>query len=471
MKRHIKGLSGIRRWMLSGTAILVATAPMAAQAKDAPQAELEARLKMLEQAVSDLKAELAQARADQASAQVQAQQQARVQTQAIETRVAAVEARPQAPAEGFNVGGTNFKLGGFIKTVASYSRYDDGVVATGSLGKDFYLPQTIPVGGDSSHDFTAHGKQTRLWMSTATPVGSHMLKGYVEFDFQTAQGTQGSQRTTNGWNLALRRGYVQFDNLLVGQEWSNFQYVAALPESTDFVGATEGTVFVREAQIRYTKKLNKGLTLSVSAENPETASMASTSAALVENDHDRMPDFTARLNLAGGFGELSLAGVVRDLSVDTGTISDTAMGWGVSAAGKLAFGPDKRHDFRFMATYGDGIGRYLGLNFVPDAVFDGTAGSKLHTIENFAAFAALRFGWTKAVRSSLIGSYNKANYPDGIIIPALANRQAWSVAGNLFWTPAKGFDLGVEYRHGQREVVSGAKGQLDRFEFAAKYSF
>ncbi len=137
MKRHIKGLSGIRRWMLSGTAILVATAPMTAQAKDAPQAELEARLKMLEQAVSDLKAELAQARADQASAQVQAQQQAAVQTQAIETRMAAVEARPQAPAEGFNVGGTNFKLGGFIKTVASYSRYDDGVVATGSLGKDF----------------------------------------------------------------------------------------------------------------------------------------------------------------------------------------------------------------------------------------------------------------------------------------------------------------------------------------------
>jgi hypothetical protein len=41
----------------------------------------------------------------------------------------------------------------------------------------------------------------------------------------------------------------------------------------------------------------------------------------------------------------------------------------------------------------------------------------------------------------------------------------------LFWSPVKGFDLGVEYRHGERILVSGANGQLDRVEFAAKYSF
>jgi len=51
------------------------------------------------------------------------------------------------------------------------------------------------------------------------------------------------------------------------------------------------------------------------------------------------------------------------------------------------------------------------------------------------------------------------------------NDSALSYAANLFWSPAKGFDLGVEYRHGQRELVSGSKGQLDRLEFASKYSF
>ena len=51
------------------------------------------------------------------------------------------------------------------------------------------------------------------------------------------------------------------------------------------------------------------------------------------------------------------------------------------------------------------------------------------------------------------------------------NDKAWSVAANLFLSPVKSIDLGIEYRHGEREIVSGAKGQLDRFEFAAKYSF
>lgn len=456
--------------LLAGAAS-VCVAPSAIAAPQASrEAELEVRLQQLEVAMAALRSELADTRAaqrtmaDQAAASAEAAQKA-------QARVAALEAKPAAPVEGFNVGGTTVRLNGFIKTVASGTRYDDGSVATGSLGKDFYLPQTIPVGGRSSKDFVAHGKQTRLWLSTATSVGTHTLKGLVEFDFQTSAGTQGSQRTTNGYNLALRRGFVTFDNLLVGQEWSNFQYVAALPESTDFVGATEGTVFVREAQVRYTKRLSPATTLSVSAENPETASITTASPALVENDQDRTPDFTARLTLTEDSGELSLAGVIRDLSADNGVASDTALGWGVSAAGKIGFGPDKRHDLRFMASYGDGIGRYLGLNFAPDAVFAGTPGSRLETVRNFAGFAALRIGWTPVLRSSIIGSYNKANYPSGIVIPGLANLRAWSAAVNLFWTLANGFDVGAEYRHGERKLASGSSGQLDRIEFAAKYTF
>lgn len=54
---------------------------------------------------------------------------------------------------------------------------------------------------------------------------------------------------------------------------------------------------------------------------------------------------------------------------------------------------------------------------------------------------------------------------------AAFNRQAWSAAANIFWTPVRSVDVGLEYRHGERALVGGAKGQLDRFEFAAKYSF
>ena len=137
------------------------------------------------------------------------------------------------------------------------------------------------------------------------------------------------------------------------------------------------------------------------------------------------------------------------------------MGYGVSVSGKINFDTDKRYDLRFMATYGSGIGRYVGLNFAPDAIFVPGV-NHLRPVKSFASFAALRLGWTPTLRSTLMASYQNAKYPGGFPVGAFNayNNEAWSVAGNLFWSPVKGFDLGVEYRHGERILVSGANGSL-----------
>lgn len=473
--RGMKGKLGL----LAGVA-LFAFIPVSAHAQTSKQSELEARLKVLEDSVGSLRAELDAER--QRNAQLQQNQQ---QTQQKVEAIALASAAPvPAPApvqtDGFKVGGTTVKINGFIKTNAMFSKWDDGDVTGNTFGRDFYLPQSIPVGGvRESTDFDFSGKQTRIWLTTATPIGDHKLGGHIEFDFQTAPGSQGSERTTNGYNLALRRGFITFDNLLAGQEWSNFQYTAALPESTDFVGVTEGTVFARQPQVRYTKKLGDTAAFSVSVENPETATATTTSAALTENDDDRIPDFTARLLLKPKFGEFSLAGILRQLSVDNGVLSARGTGWGISGAGKIPFGPDKRHNISFMATYGDGIGRYVGLNFAPDAIVYTTTngGIDLAPVKTFAGFAAARIGLSSNLRSNIMYSMQDVSYPSAYR-PIGANESAWSVAGNLFWSPVKGFDIGAEYRHGVREIwvltngtAAPQSGQLDRVEFAFKYSF
>ncbi len=482
----------ISRHALMAGAALLAMTPMASFAKahtaaavpvvaapSAHELELEARLKELESAVGDLRAQLGATR-------VQAQNTAQIVdartalNDKVSTRVAALETKASKPApDGFNVGGVNVKVYGFLKTNLIFSKYDGGIIqqnpAAPTLIKDFYLPQQIPVGGGrSSSDFTADAKQTRLGTTLGTTVGKHTLKGLVEFDFQTSQGVQGSQRTTNGYNLALRRGYVQFDNLLVGQEWSNFQNQATLPESTDFVGPTEGTVFVRQAQVRYTQPLSKQLSVAVSMENAATATITPTSATMTEGDADKIPDFTARLNYTSKFGDFSLAGLVRQLSYDNGLagasqLTATATGWGVSFAGKVAVPFGVNSDLRFMVTKGSGIGRYLGLNFAPDAVQISAPGASLSTADVFAGFAALKLGWTPQFRSTFMVGYQKDEYNSAV--PLTANAKSVSYAGNLFYSPIKNLDFGIEYRHGQRTLVSGTQGQLDRFEFASKYSF
>jgi hypothetical protein len=86
---------------------------------------------------------------------------------------------------------------------------------------------------------------------------------------------------------------------------------------------------------------------------------------------------------------------------------------------------------------------------------------------------ALRIGLAQGLRANLMGSYQHVTYDDALAAAGLAtfNKQAWSVAGNLFWSPVKNVDLGVEVRHGTRELMNGANGALDRVEFAAKYGF
>ncbi|GAD49796.1 hypothetical protein NT2_06_02360 [Caenibius tardaugens NBRC 16725] len=455
--------------------LLVATAlvtPATAFAQStAREAQLEARLDRLEAEMQQLRGELVNARTEQAQTAA-ALQAATAKSDEAATKIATLE-KKSPPADGFRVGNTTVKLGGFIKLSATSSRFSDGEVPTNSLGRDFYLPQSIPVSGGKAsrvQDFSA--KQSRFWLNLGTDVAGQNVKGYLEVDFQTSPGTQGSQRTTNGYNLALRRAYLQVGHFTFGQDWTTFQYTGALPETTDFLGATEDTVFVRQPLIRYSMPVSNGLTLHAAVENPESGTSTLGSPVLIENGDDRMPDVTARLAYTGNIGELSLAGLAREVRVENAGISAKNFGWGISGGGKIYLNDEKTSDLRFMATYGSNIGRYVGLNFAPDSVYDPVSG-KLADVRNFAALAAARIAIAKGLRVNLIGSYQSVNYAGSLPAVSLAgyNRKAWSGAANLFWTPVPSIDLGIEYRHAEREVVDGAKGQLDRVEFAAKYSF
>lgn len=480
MKSQERGLRIIRRLALAGTAI-VTLAPMAASAAPSRQAELEARLKMLEQAVTELKSELEQARTQQvqqAAAQQEASAAATAKTDAIETRVAAVESRPSpeapAPQQGFVSGKTTFKIGGFIRTVGMVSHFDSGEVAGSSVGRDFYVPGVTPVGNGKGATYTdAHAKQTRFWFDMNTNVAGHTLKGHIETDFQTSTG---DDRVTNGYDLRLRRAFVQYDNLTVGQDWTTFQYLGALPESADFLGPSEGTVFVRQALVRYSMPLSKNATLHLAVENPETESASVTatggSPALTLHDTSHVPDIVARLNYKAPFGEFSVAGIGRQLRASSGSFSDTTGSWGVSVGGNIPVPVMTHSDFRFMATYGSGLGRYVAVNFAPGAISDTSTGT-LRAVKLFSAMASVKLGWTESLRSTFMAGYMHVDYPDVLTMAQIGtfNKESWSLGGNLFWSPVKDVDFGVEYRRAHREIENGATGNLDRWYVAAKYSF
>lgn len=426
------------------------------------QAALEARIAQLEAELNALKGEVVAARTQQAA---QAQDIIRLETRPANPAPAPVQqtAAPASLSEGFRIGDHTVKFGGFVKVDAYATRYSGGDPANGDSLREFHIPGSIPIGGadeDTATDFNA--RQTRFWLTTDGIVGGHKIGTRMEMDFQTLPGA-GDQRTTSPANPALRRAFITIDNWLIGQEWTNFQNTAVLPESADFIGAAEGTVFARQVQVRYTRG-----PFSVSVENPETTVTPFGGGTRVVADDNSLPDFTARYAVSRPWGDLQFAGLLRQLKYQNpaSNIDSTATGWGLSASTKIKVG--SKDDLRLMVTGGEGIGRYVGLNFSNDAVLD--ASGELDAIGVVAGFAAYRHVWAPGWRSSLIWSGQNVDN-DTRFTGLSANRSAQSIHANLIWSPVTAFDVGAELMFADREIETGASGDLTRLILFAKYGF
>jgi len=247
---------------------------------------------------------------------------------------------------------TTYKFGGYAKFDAMFSSYSDATPDGNSLMRQFYYAPQIPVGpgtGDSdmTADFQARESRLNFRADTKTAGGSS-ITAFVEMDFFTH--VDGNEVVSNSYSPRLRHAFIKYDNWTFGQTWSTFQDVAALPEALDFVGPAESTTFIRQSMIRYTTG-----NLELAVENPQTFVSGGT------RDLSTTPDLIARYTFKmDGGSYVKVAGLVRSLKVqDTGSGQADEMAWGVTASTKFVF--DGGSDLRAMVTYGDGVGRYVGL--------------------------------------------------------------------------------------------------------------
>ena len=206
--------------------------------------------------------------------------------------------------------GTTLTYGGFIKVNGVYSNYKDGP-RPGNIGDEILVPSLIPIGGTSeSAQFDSDVKTSRFYFKTATDTGAGLLKSHFELDLLTGSG---DERVSNSATSRVRHAFFDWNyasdaSLLVGQTWSTFFNVGALPEAVEFIGPTSGTIFNRQAQIRWTKKLGGGSSFMLAAENPSTSlSDAGSGIAGSNFDDNTIPDIVARYNGKSGSHSYTLA--------------------------------------------------------------------------------------------------------------------------------------------------------------------
>lgn len=383
-----------------------------------------------------------------------------------ETATPAAAPAPAAPASIVPgaIAGSQFTYGGFIKLDAMLTNTSDGEIPDSSTGRLLYFPGGIPVGAASEGtDIDSHVQFSRFWFNVASNTDAgDALRGYLEFDL--FGGALGNEAATNTYGVTVRHAFASWNRWLAGQTWSNFQDVAALPDSVDFIGPTEGTVFVRQAQIRYSAG-----PWAFSLENPQTLlTPFNGNAARISSDDGWLPDATLRYTHKGAFGHVGIAALLRQLRYETpgGAIDDEAFGYGFSLSGKTSLGP--QDDLRYMLTAGRGISRYVGLAISNDGVLD--SGNSIDATGLVSGFVAWRHVFDPALRTNLF--YSRVDFDNDTALTGLGiTRRVHSVHANAIWTPLPKLDLGVEAIWGQRELESGAEGDLRRLHFHAKYSF
>ncbi|MBU2871852.1 DcaP family trimeric outer membrane transporter [Colwellia sp. E2M01] len=307
--------------------------------------------------------------------------------------------------------GDSLTFGGYIKVDA---RYMNGNIAA----NDYFYGGGTVLDSDISN-FGISANETRF--NTKYTHGD--VTGFIEIDFYgdgVAGG--GNEIISNSSKPRLRHAFVKYKDILVGQTWTTFQNTSSLAEAADFAGPLVASAFIRQGQIRYT---NGGLQLSI--ENPETYGG-------VHGD-DSIPDFIGKYTFSGDWGNVSVAGLVRQLQTTGG--SETGVGVGV--AGRInTFGKD---DVRFQVHAGN-TGRYVGVTAATDVVGD-------EVEESVSIMVAYRHFWNETLRSSVFYGNTTTD---------LSDRDRSHFGVNLFQSLTKQLSVGVEVGNFDMANATSASG-------------
>lgn len=448
------------RLRLIGVVAFWALLPIALPANAASDSvTIERRISELEDKVRNLEALLVQQ-----NRQVEACARAE-EVEAVLASCARVEQVEEAIAEAADpisrYDEAQIKVGGYVKMDSLLSVYSKA--PTRGVGEDMFIPETIATSGESRDPrLNFHAKETRFWLKSFTPTYRGNITTHFEIDFLLGQ--QGNERVGNSFSPRIRHASLSWDRWTVGQTWTNFFNTTTLPDYLDFIGPV-GVTFARQAQIRYTVPVENG-SWAFSLENPQTTLTPFGGGFRIDADDGTVPDFVLRRNWVGGWGNVSVAALVRELKIDRGAIDDATIGGAIGLAGKFMLGG--RNDVRWQVNFGNALGRYMGLNAFNVGALD--ANNQIDLTAQYGVLAAYRHAWTDQLHSSVGASFAAADNDTNISGFAVPESYQ-SAHADIVWSPFERMSIGAEYIWGRRKDESGDDGTLNRLQFSAKYLY
>lgn len=349
---------------------------------------------------------------------------------------------------------TSFQIGGRLETHATIS---DVYFTASQSGRDLLKFAQIPVvaEGENNNQFRLNSRDSRLWLHLMHPIRSQNLDFYLEYDMT---------ENPDSYNFFLRHAYLKVGSLLLGRSFTTFIDSAVLPDVD--TGSAPGQIFLKRDQIRWTRLFrDDALELALALEQPDSHISAPNCACIRNYDDDHIPSVASRLTWWADWGQLSISGMLRSLrwQHNEQSLSKTVGGAGLSGRIKLGV----VDDLRFMANYGNGLGRFITSGAYADASLARDF-SELNPHPVVSMLAAYQHYWSEKWRSTLSLSASQSSL-SGSASEQMTKR-ARSAQVNLFWSPVPDLSIGLEFLHGQRQLLNKQDGELNRLMFSVRYT-
>jgi hypothetical protein len=327
--------------------------------------------------------------------------------------------------------------------------------------------------GEDGH-FFAGVRQSRLGVKGFIPTDVGEIKTIFEFEL-FGTGVDAGQTT-----FRLRHAWGELGQIGAGQTWSPFMDIDVFPNSVEYWGPN-GMVFFRNVQLRWTPWQKGDSRVAIAIERPGASADQGVYAGRVELQDVKarfpLPDLSAHVRKAGGWGHFQLAGIVRkmkwdDVNNDQYDLTGSATGWGVNLSSNLKLA--KKHVARLSVAYGEGVQNYWNDAPVDVGIQNNFSNprtpvvGKALPILGIVAFLDLNWSakWTSTVGYSLVDIDNS----DGQ--SASAYKKGQYALANILYYPTPNVFLGPEIQWGKRENFrDGFTSDDVRIQFSAKYNF
>ncbi len=353
---------------------------------------------------------------------------------------------------------TSIGFGGFTKL---HMMYTDVSIAKDKWGHQEFYGADIPVGErNQTGQFNAQVKESRLWFKSFTPSAFGDINTLIELDLDQSAST---------YTPRLRHAYGSVGNFLAGQTYTTFTNTSALAEIE--AATAVGNIVVRQPLVRWTQPIpDTSMNVMLAMEFPSSRfTRSSSTSATIENlDDEQFPDMVLRLNSTQEWGNVSLAGMAREIRYRDATngIDEKSLGSAISLAGRVNVG--SRDNARFMLSYGDVLGRYIVGGTYADASFDSTT-NRLKLNPTYSGTLFYQHYWNPMWRSNLALGYSHTELPS--YVNQSLTREVGSANINLLWSPLSQFTLGLEYLYAMRELDNGHRGDMNRILFSTRFNF